>query len=122
MIEILKALKNEFKRLKIPYSYDTWNKDVELPYFVGELDEIATINEDGKREFTFILTGEDMDTYSNLYKYTETLKQEYKQSKTITLTNGVAKLMYNRTFNVPIDHERVKRTQTEFTLYVWETE
>lgn len=122
MIEVLKALKNEFKRLNIPYSYDEWGKDVELPYFIGELSEITTNDEDGKREFSFILTGEDVDTYTNLYNKIEILKKEYKQSKKIKLDTGLMVMTYNRTFNVPVDGERVKRTQTEFTLYVWEEE
>ena len=122
MIEVLKALKNEFKRINIPYSYDEWGKDVELPYFIGELSEITTNDEDGKREFSFILTGEDVDTYTNLYRVTEILKKEYKQSKKIKLDTGLMIMTYNRTFNVPVDGERVKRTQTEFTLYVWEEE
>ena len=122
MIEVLKALKNEFKRLNIPYSYDEWGKDVELPYFIGELSEITTNDEDGKREFSFILTGEDVDTYTNLYRVTEILKKEYKQSKKIKLDTGLMVMAYNRTFNVPVDGERVKRTQTEFTIYLWEEE
>ena len=122
MIEVLKALKNEFKRLNIPYSYDEWGKEVELPYFIGELSEITTNDEDGKREFSFILTGEDVDTYTNLYNKIEILKKEYKQSKKIKLDTGLMVMTYNRTFNVPVDGERVKRTQTEFTLYVWEEE
>lgn len=122
MIEVLKALKNEFKRLNIPYSYDEWGKDVELPYFIGELSEITTNDEDGKREFSFILTGEDVDTYTNLYNKIEILKKEYKQSKKIKLDTGLMVMTYNRTFNVPVDGERVKRTQTEFTIYLWEEE
>ena len=122
MIEVLKALKNEFKRLNIPYSYDEWGKDVELPYFIGELSEITTNDEDGKREFSFILTGEDVDTYTNLYNKIEILKKEYKQSKKIKLDTGLMVMAYNRTFNVPVDGERVKRTQTEFTIYLWEEE
>ena len=122
MIEVLKALKNEFNALDIPYSYDEWGKDVDLPYFIGELSEITTNDEDGKREFSFILTGEDVDTYTNLYNKIEILKKEYKQSKKIKLDTGLMVMTYNRTFNVPVDGERVKRTQTEFTLYVWEEE
>ena len=122
MIEVLKALKNEFNALDIPYSYDEWGKDVELPYFIGELSEITTNDEDGKREFSFILTGEDVDTYTNLYNKIEILKKEYKQSKKIKLDTGLMVMTYNRTFNVPVDGERVKRTQTEFTIYLWEEE
>ena len=122
MMELLKALKNEFKALDIPYSYDEWQTDVTLPYFVGELSEITTNDEDGKREFSFILTGEDMDSYIDLYRVTEILKNTYKQSKKIKLGTGLMVMIYNRTFNVPVDGERVKRTQTEFTIYLWEEE
>ena len=122
MIEVLKALKNEFKALDIPYSYDDWETDVVLPYFVGELSEVTTNNEDGKREFSFTLTGEDMDSYTNLYRVVEILKNTYKQSKKIKLDDGLMVMIYNRTFNVPVEVERVKRTQTEFTIYLWESE
>ena len=122
MIKVLKALKNEFKALDIPYSYDNWETDVVLPYFVGELSEVTTNNEDGKREFSFTLTGEDMDSYTNLYRVTEILKNTYKQSKKIKLDDGLMVMIYNRTFNVPVEAERVKRTQTEFTIYLWESE
>ena len=122
MIEVLKALKNEFKALDIPYSYDDWETDVVLPYFVGELSEVTTNNEDGKREFSFTLTGEDMDSYTNLYRVAEILKNTYKQSKKIKLDNGLMVMIYNRTFNVPVEAERVKRTQTEFTIFLWESE
>ena len=122
MIEVLKALKNEFKALDIPYSYDDWETDVVLPYFVGDLSEVTTNNEDGKREFSFTLTGEDMDSYTNLYRVVEILKNTYKQSKKITLDDGLMIMIYNRTFNVPVEAERVKRTQTEFTIYLWESE
>ena len=122
MIEVLKALKNEFKALDIPYSYDDWETDVVLPYFVGDLSEVTTNNEDGKREFSFTLTGEDMDSYTNLYRVVEILKNTYKQSKKIKLDDGLMIMIYNRTFNVPVEAERVKRTQTEFTIYLWESE
>lgn len=122
MIKVLKALKNEFKALDIPYSYDDWETDVVLPYFVGDLSEVTTNNEDGKREFSFTLTGEDMDSYTNLYRVTEILKNTYKQSKKIKLDDGLMVMIYNRTFNVPVEAERVKRTQTEFTIYLWESE
>lgn len=122
MRNVLKTLKNELKTLDIPYNYGRWNDDVVLPYFVGELDEIETTTEYGKREFTFILTGEDIDTYSNLYSYADILRKTYKHFKTITLDNGIIKIKYNRTFDIPVEDERIKRTQTEFTIYLWETE
>lgn len=122
MIDVLKTLKNEFKALNIPYSYDNWEKDVILPYFVGDLMEITTNDEDLKREFSFTLTGEDVGTYTNLYNFTEILKREYKQSKTITLDNGLVKIIYNKTTNIPVEDKRIKRVETEFTILLWESE
>ena len=122
MINVLKTLKNEFKALNIPYSYDNWEKDVILPYFVGDLMEITTNDEDLKREFSFTLIGEDVGTYTNLYNFTEILKREYKQSKTITLDNGLVKIIYNKTTNIPVEDKRIKRVETEFTILLWESE
>ena len=119
MINVLKTLKNEFKALNIPYSYDNWEKDVILPYFVGDLMEITTNDEDLKREFSFTLIGEDVGTYTNLYNFTEILKREYKQSKTITLDNGLVKIIYNKTTNIPVEDKRIKRVETEFTILLW---
>ena len=122
MIEVLKALKIELDNLGIPYCSDNWGKDVILPYFVGELDEVNTVDEDGKREFIFTLTGEDIDSYTRLYQYTEVLKKTYKQSKKISLDSGNMVMIYNRTINIPVDADRIKRTETEFTIYLWEKE
>lgn len=122
MIEVLKALKIELDNLEIPYCFDNWGKDVIIPYFVGELDEVNTVDEDGKREFIFTLTGEDIDSYTRLYQYTEVLKKTYKQSKKISLDSGNMVMIYNRTINIPVDADRIKRTETEFTIYLWEKE
>ena len=50
MIEVLKVLKNEFESLNIPYYFDKWEDELVLPFFVGELSEVPTAYEDGKRE------------------------------------------------------------------------
>mgnify|MGYP004687552801 CR=1 FL=1 len=122
MINILKTLKNELESLKIPYVYDKWESDVILPFFVGELDEIPTDDEDGKSEYSFTLTGEDVETYSNLYTYAEKLKKEYKQSKKIKLDGGYIVVSYENTQTIPIDLPSVKRIQIKFTIYLWEEE
>ena len=57
MIDVLTTLKNEMEKLNIPYTFDTWDNDVELPQFIGEISEIPNVNEDGKSEYSFILTG-----------------------------------------------------------------
>ena len=44
MIEVLTTLKNEMEKLNIPYTFDTWDSDVELPQFIGEISETRNIN------------------------------------------------------------------------------
>ena len=56
MIEVLTTLKNEMEKLNIPYTFDNWDSDIELPQFIGEISEITNQNEDGKSEYSVILT------------------------------------------------------------------
>ena len=52
MIDVLTTLKNEMETLDIPYTFDTWDQDVELPQFIGEISEVTNLNEDGKYHTT----------------------------------------------------------------------
>ena len=120
MINVLKTLKNELKTLNIPYAFDKWDSDVILPFFVGELDELSYPYEDGKSEYSFTLTGEDVNTYSNLYNYAEILKNEYKHSKKIKVDGGYMVITYENTITIPIDIPSIKRIEIKFTIYLWE--
>lgn len=120
MIEVLKVLKNEFTSLNIPYYYDNWEDELQLPYFVGELSEIPTIYEDGKREFSFTLTGEDVNSYTNLFNYNEIIRNEYKQTKRVKTDKGLIAITYDNVITIPIDTESVKRIQINITIYWWE--
>lgn len=120
MINVLKTLKNELETLNIPYNLDKWEDDVVLPFFVGELDETPTSDEDGKSEYSFTLTGEDVNTYSNLYKSAEILKKEYKQPKKIKVDGGYIVISYDNTMTIPVDLPSIKRIQIKFTIYLWE--
>ena len=120
MKKVLNALKNEFKSMSLPYSFDSWQSEVKLPYFVGEISEVPTSDEDGKREFDFILTGEDVDTYSRLLEYSEGIQKRYKYGHSVVIDGGVVKIVYNNTITVPVEDESVKRIQINITVYLWE--
>ena len=122
MINVLKTLKNELKTLNVPYAYDKWEDDVILPFFIGELDEVESPYEDGKSEYSFTLTGEDVNSYLKLYEYAEILKKEYKQSKKIKCDGGYIVISYDNTTTIPVDLPSVKRIQIKFTIYLWEEE
>ena len=87
MINALTTMNNELKEFDIPYTFDDWDKEVELPQFIGEITETATVDEDGKSEYTFILTGFATKTnYDYLLDVAEKLRKKYKTSY---IVNGV---------------------------------
>ena len=120
MKKVLNVLKNEFKSMNVPYEFDAWKSNIQLPYFVGEISEVPTTDEDGKREFDFILTGEDMNTYSQLLDYSESIEKRYKYGHSAVVSGGVVKIIYNNTITVPVEDEDVKRIQINITVYLWE--
>ena len=114
MTEVLTILKNEMEKLNIPYTFDTWDNDVELPQFIGEISEIPTVDEDGKSEYTSILTGY-ATSYSYLFGVAEQLKNKYKTS---AIVDGVV-IKYDNT--TPIDNgtDDLKQIQINFNIKKW---
>ena len=98
MIDVLTTLKNEMEKLNVPYTFDEWDNEIELPQFIGEISEITNINEDGKSEYSFILTGY-ATTYSYLFSVANQLKTKYKTSPVV---NGLV-ITYNSA--MPIKNE-----------------
>ena len=114
MIDVLTTVKNEMEKLNIPYTFDTWDNDVELPQFIGEISEVTNINEDGKSEYSFILTGY-ATSYSYLFGVAEQLKVKYKTS---AIVDGIV-IKYDNT--TPIDNgtDDLKQIQINLTIKKW---
>ena len=114
MIDVLTTLNNEMEKLNIPYTFDAWDNDVTLPQFIGEISEITNINEDGKSEYSFILTGY-ATTYSYLFGVAERLKNKYKTS---AIVDGIV-IKYDNT--TPIDNgtDDLKQIQINMTIKEW---
>ena len=114
MIEVLTTFNKEMEKLNIPYTFDGWDGEVELPQFIGEISEITNPNEDGKSEYSFILTGY-ATTYSYLFDVADLLKSNYKQS---AIVNGVV-IKYDNT--TPIDNgtDDLKQIQINLTIKKW---
>ena len=51
MINVLTIMNDELEKMNIPYTFDTWDKEVELPQFIGEILEEPTLDEDGRNEY-----------------------------------------------------------------------
>ena len=114
MKNVLKILKKELENMNIPYTFDEWDKDYELPQFIGEILETPTIDEDGLNEYSFILTGYATN-YTYLLGVAEQLKQRYKPSAVV---NGVV-IIYNSC--TPIDNgtDDLKQIQITLTIKDW---
>ena len=114
MKNVLKILKKELENMNIPYTFDEWDKDYELPQFIGEISETTNVNEDGKNEYSFILTGY-ATTYSYLFEVAEQLKAKYKTSPII---DGVV-IKYDNLMIVKNGSEDLKQIQINFNVKKW---
>ena len=114
MIDVLTTLKNEMEKLNIPYTFDTWDSDLTLPQFIGEISEIPNTNEDGKSEYSFILTGYATN-YSYLFGVAEQLKNKYKTS---AIVDGIV-IKYDNTTPIDNGSDDLKQIQINFTIKKW---
>ena len=114
MIDVLTTLKNEMETLDIPYTFDTWDQDIELPQFIGEISEVTNLNEDGKSEYSFILTGYATN-YTYLFSVAEKLKSKYKSSP---IVNGLV-IKYSSAMPINNGSDDLKQMEINFTIKKW---
>ena len=114
MIDILTIMNTEMEKLNIPYTFDTWDDDVELPQFIGEISETPTVDEDGKSEYSFILTGYATN-YSELFAISEQLKAKYKTS---AIVDGIV-IKYDNATTIDNGTEDLKQIQINFNIKKW---
>ena len=114
MIKVLTTLKNELEKLNIPYTFDNWDNEIQLPQFIGEISEVTNVNEDGKSEYSFILTGYATN-YSYLFGVAEQVKIKYKNS---TIVDGIV-IKYDNTSTVDNGTDDLKQIQINFNIKKW---
>ena len=114
MINVLTLIKNEFDNLNIPYTFDGWDSEVELPQFIGEISEIPTGNEDGKSEYSVILTGYATN-YTELFEVAEQLKSKYKTS---AIVDGMV-IKYDNATPINNGTDDLKQIQINLTVKKW---
>ena len=114
MIDVLTTLKNEMETLDIPYTFDTWDQEIELPQFIGEISETPTYDEDGKSEYSFILNGYATN-YTYLLSVAEKIKSKYKSSP---IVDGIV-IKYNSANPVDNGSDDLKQIQINFTIKKW---
>ena len=114
MIDVLTIMNNEMEKLKIPYTFDTWDTDITLPQFIGEITETPTLDEDGKSEYSFRLNGYATN-YTYLLGIAEQLKNKYKPSAVV---DGLA-IIYNSCNTIDNNTDDLKQIQITLTIKEW---
>jgi hypothetical protein len=100
----------------IPYEYNTWNKALTYPYFVGEYTEAEPLYEDGIHEATFTITGTNDGSMLELELAKDKIKKEIC-NKTAILPNGNGiAVFYAGSSPIPTGNERMKRIQINLTI------
>ena len=116
MKKVLKIINDELNTMNIPYTFDGWDNEIELPQFIGEISEVPTLDEDGLSEYTFILTGYAMKNDNDyLFDVAERLKQRYKPSKIV----DKVVIMYDNTIFIDANNEDLKRIQITLKIKKW---
>ena len=114
MIDVLTILNNEMEKQNIPYTFDTWDNDIELPQWIGEISETPTVDEDGKNEYSFILTGYATN-YTDLFEVAEQLKAKYKPS---LIVDGIV-IKYDNATTVDNGTDDLKQIQINLNIKKW---
>ena len=117
MIKILTLMKNIMDEMNLPYTFDKWDADLVLPHWIGEISEVKNTNEDGKNEYSFLLTGFD-NNYTCLFNVANDFKKRFA---TGSIIDGVA-IMYDNTLTVPTGDDNLKQVQINFTIKDWGVE
>ena len=114
MIDVLTIMNTEMEKLNIPYTFDGWDSEVELPQWIGEIHETTTVDEDGKSEYSFILTGY-ATTNSYLFGIANQLKNKYKNS---AIVDGIV-IKYDNADPVDNGTDDLKQLQINLTIKKW---
>ena len=114
MINVLTIINAEMEKLKIPYTFDNWDTDITLPQFIGEISETPSLDEDGKSEYTFILTGYATN-YTYLLSVAEQLKTRYKPSAVV---DGIV-IAYSNCVPIKNGTDDLKQVQITLTIKEW---
>jgi hypothetical protein len=119
-IEGLQYINNLLTEI-IPYEFMEWSSDVPETYWVGEYQEIETLNEDGFQESSFILTGNTNGSFLNL----ETVKEQIKNlfgydglTEILESGSGIA-IIYETAYPIPSVEFGIHRLQITLRVKEW---
>lgn len=126
--ECLKIISDAMETLGINYEFMEWTDEPVYPYFVGEYQEIPSLNEDGMQETAFLLTGFARDSHDskNAYLALEDAKEKIEAyfnkvgGKTVIADSGSAvAVFYSNSLVIPSGDAELKKIQINLDVKEW---
>ena len=118
-IESLKFISEARTGAGINYEFWQWSSPISYPYFVGEYNEIESLNEDGMQETNFILSGFTRGAWLDLETAKATIEQLFSNNVHILPNGNGLAIFYASSLNVPTGDEELKKIQINLRIKEW---
>ncbi|MFA9375592.1 MAG: hypothetical protein ACERKZ_02445 [Lachnotalea sp.] len=122
MKKVLKLIKNEMAAIPVDYHFMKNKKSKPTyPYYVGELLPVEPVNEDGCKEYTFVLTGFNRGSILDLLESAETIEEHFPSVEGISIVDGneVIVVYSNTTQVIDSGAEELQKVQINLTIKTW---
>ena len=120
---MLNFINKEMDFLEIPYEFGEWESDIKYPYFVGELPSPERIEtEDGKEEFTLIISGFHRGKISALEDIRKRIKAHFDPKYGLrgrTEDGGAIVVYYNGAYYPPTGEMKLKKIEIQLKILCW---
>jgi hypothetical protein len=115
----LKIISDMLTNAGINYEFGEWTSEIVYPYFTGEYQEEAPINEDGLIETNFILVGFSRGSWLDLENAKEIIRRLFSNFTVITESGSGLAIYYNGAFIVPTGDAELKRIEIRLNIKEW---
>lgn len=121
MKSILGILATELNKVGVPYEYMQWTSTVQYPYWIGEVTEVATANEDGYKEYTAIVTGTTKGSWLDLENDRAKIEDRFPSVYGFRASKDKETMVifYENSFPVPTGEADLKRMQINLRIKHW---
>ena len=109
------------KELAIPYAFMEWEAKIQYPYWIGEVSEAPTENEDGYEESAFILTGTTRKSWAELLAQKDRIKKHFSSVSGLRgkTDSGTIAVFFSSATMLPTDEADLKRIQINLDIKEW---
>lgn len=123
-IAALNIISNAMKELGLKYAFVTFKAGTTPPktYFVGEYQEVSSLNEDGMQETSFMITGFSRESWLVLEEAKEKIESYFSKvgGKTaITEAGSAVAVFYSNSLVVPTGDAELKKIQINLIVKEW---